>query len=103
MAGLYELWRDPQRERDDPQAWLLSVTVLTTDATDELGRIHDRAPMIVPPEGYDRWLAPEPGDAEQLRGLLIPATVGMQADPVSTAVNNVRNQGPDLIEPVVEG
>jgi len=103
MAGLYELWRDPKLERDDPQAWLLSVTVLTTDATDELGRIHDRAPMIVPPDGYGQWLAPEPGDAEQLRGLLVPATVGMRADPVSTAVNNVRNQGPDLIKPVVEG
>jgi putative SOS response-associated peptidase YedK len=74
--------------------------VLTTNATDEAGRIHDRAPLIVPAEGYARWLAPEPGDAEELRRLLIPATVGMQADPVSKAVNNVRNQSPELIEPI---
>lgn len=107
MAGLYELWRDPTRERDDPQAWLWTVTVLTTDATDELGRIHDRAPMIVPSDAYGTWLAPHTDDtdvdASVLRELLIPATVGMRADPVSTAVNNVRNQGPDLIRPLSEG
>ena len=74
--------------------------MLTTDATDELGRIHDRAPLIVPESAYEVWLAPQPGDADELRRLLIPATVGMQADPVSTAVNNVRNQGPDLIRPI---
>jgi putative SOS response-associated peptidase YedK len=100
MAGLYELWRDPKHDPDEPGAWLWSATVLTTDATDELGRIHDRAPLIVPASAYDVWLAPQPGDADELRSLLIPATVGMQADPVSTAVNNVRNQGPDLIKPI---
>jgi putative SOS response-associated peptidase YedK len=100
MAGLYELWLDPERERDDPEAWLWTCTVLTTNATDEAGRIHDRAPLIVPAEGYERWLAPEPGDAEELRRLLIPATVGMRADPVSKAVNSVRNQSPELIRPI---
>jgi putative SOS response-associated peptidase YedK len=101
MAGLYELWRDPERDRDDPDAWLWTCTVLTTQATDELGRIHDRAPLLVPEESYDAWLAPEPGDTD-LRELLVPATLGMQADPVSTAVNNVRNNGPELIVPASE-
>lgn len=102
MAGLYELWRDPTREREDPQAWLWTATVLTTEATDELGRIHDRAPLIVPAETYEHWLAPESSDPDELRGLLVPATVGMLADPVGTAVNNVRNNGPQLIEPLPE-
>jgi len=101
MAGLYELWRDPERERDDPDAWLWSCTVLTTQATDELGRIHDRAPLLVRADGYDAWLSPETGESDP-RDLLVPATVGMQADPVSTAVNNVRNNGPQLIEPAPE-
>lgn len=100
MAGLYELWRDPERAREDPEAWLWTCTVLTTNATDEAGRIHDRAPLIVPEKDYARWLAPEPGDAEALRELLVPATKGMRADPVSTAVNNVRNQNADLIKPL---
>lgn len=49
---------------------------------------------------YDAWLAPRPGDTDELRALLVPATVGMRADPVGTAVSNVRNQGPDLIRRV---
>jgi putative SOS response-associated peptidase YedK len=102
MAGLYELWRDPHRDRDDPQAWLWTCTVLTTQATDEAGRIHDRAPLTVPPDAYDAWLAPEPGDADHLRELLVPATVGMQVDPVGTAVNNVRNNGPALLTPIAD-
>lgn len=100
MAGLYELWRDPARERDDPHAWLLTVTVLTTEATDEVGRIHERAPLIVPSDAYATWLEPAPHDPDELRSLLIPAAVGMQADAVSTSVNNVHNQGPDLIQPL---
>jgi putative SOS response-associated peptidase YedK len=100
MAGLYELWRDPERTRDDPEAWHWTCVVLTTQATDEVGRIHDRAPLIVPADGYDAWLAPEPGNPDDLRALLVPATLGMQVDPVSTEVNNVRNNGPDLIRPV---
>ena len=102
MAGLYELWRDPERDRDDPAAWLWTCTVLTTQATDELGRIHDRAPLIVPADAYDTWLNPASASTDP-RELLIPATVGMQADPVSTAVNNVRNNGPELVEPVPAG
>jgi putative SOS response-associated peptidase YedK len=100
IAGLYELWRDPERTRDDPQAWHWTCTVLTTRATDEVGRIHDRAPLIVPEDGYEAWLKPEPGDPDELREMLIPATIAMQADPVGTEVNNVRNNGPHLIEPV---
>lgn len=103
MAGLYELWRDPERERADPEAWLWTCTVLTTNATDEAGRIHDRAPLVVPEADYARWLAPDADDADALRELLVPATMGMRADPVGTAVNNVRNQSADLITPLDEG
>lgn len=101
MAGLYEVWHDPEHDRDDPEGRLWTCTVLTTDATDEAGHIHDRAPLVVAADAFERWLSPEPADdPDELRRLLSPATVGMRADPVSTAVNNVRNQSPDLIEPV---
>ena len=46
--------------------------MLTTQATDEAGRIHDRAPLTVPAKAYEAWLAPEPGNADDLRGLLVP-------------------------------
>lgn len=101
MAGLYELWRDPAAaDPDDP--WLWTVTVLTTTATDELGRIHDRMPMLVDRERYAEWLDPTIADTDHLRELLVPAAPGLlSAFPVSTLVSNVRNDGPELVEPLL--
>ena len=56
MAGLYELWPDPERESDDPQRWVWTITVLTTIASDALGQIHDRSPVVIPPALQDAWL-----------------------------------------------
>ena len=101
MAGLYELWRDPGKDDDDPAAWLWTATVITTTATDDLGRIHDRAPMLVEEGVRDRWLDPGLDDVDELAGLLVPAAPGrLVARPVSTAVNDVRNNGPELVDPI---
>ncbi|MEU0316833.1 SOS response-associated peptidase [Nocardioides sp. NPDC006273] len=98
MAGLYELWPDPAKAEDDPGRWLWSCTVITTEAEDSLGRIHDRMPLMVERERWDEWLDPtRPGDVE----LLTPAAPGhLEAFPVSTLVSNVRNDGRELIEPL---
>ncbi len=101
MAGLYEFWRNPELPKEDPASWLWTVTVITTSASDDLGRIHDRMPMCVHPEQWDEWLDPQQHDGAEAVGLLTPAAPGwLTADPVSRAVNNVRNNGPELIEPV---
>src|SRR3954467_754355 len=70
MAGLYEVWRDPTRDDDDPDRFKWTCTVLTTSAPDDLGRIHDRMPLLVEPERYGAWLDPERTDPEDLRKLL---------------------------------
>jgi putative SOS response-associated peptidase YedK len=100
MAGLYEIWRDRGRDDDDPDAWLWSTTVLTTAAADDLGRIHDRAPLLVPPQRWSDWL--DPGrDGRSVADLLVPATEGLlDAYPVSPAVGNVRNNGRQLLDPI---
>jgi len=49
MAGLYEFWRDHTRPEDDPLAWLTTTTIITTQATDAAGRIHDRMPLAIDP------------------------------------------------------
>lgn len=105
MAGLYELWRDPERAADDPLRWKWTATVITTTATDELGRIHDRMPLMLPRGSYDAWLDPAPRPSEELLGLLEPAVPGqLEAYPVSTLVSNVANNGPELLEPLpIEG
>jgi putative SOS response-associated peptidase YedK len=85
----------------DPEAWLWSATIVTTSAPDELGRIHDRMPMVIAPDSWADWLDPANSDTSDLRALLAPAVAdGLESYPVSTAVNAVRHNGPDLIDRV---
>ncbi len=101
FAGLYELWRDKDRPDDDPGAWLWSATIITTRAEDEVGRIHDRMPMVIEPARWADWLDPAASSAEALHELLRPAAAAhLTSHPVSTEVNSVRNNGPELIEPM---
>jgi putative SOS response-associated peptidase YedK len=101
MAGLYEIWRDPTKSDDDPSRFLWTCAILTTNAQDDLGRIHDRAPLLVEREKYATWLDPTVSDAGLLGDLLVPAAPGrLEAYPVSTLVNNVKNNGPELVEPL---
>ncbi len=100
MAGLYEIWRDPTRDEDDPERFRWTCTVITTQAEDEVGQIHDRMPLMVERDRWAAWLDPRrPKDS--LLDLLVPAAPGaLEAYPVSKAVGNVRNNGPELVEPL---
>ena len=101
MAGLYELWKDPSVTGEDQDPWLWTCAVLTTSATDDLGQIHDRMPMLVERQRYAEWLDPARDDPAALMSLLVPAAPGrLSAYPVSTDVGNVRNDGPQLVEPL---
>ncbi len=60
FAGLYELWRDPARSPGDPDRWWWSAVIITTQAPDALGWIHDRTPEVVVPDDLrDDWLDPD--------------------------------------------
>ena len=61
------LWEPPAREGASP-----TCTILTTEPNDVTRPVHDRMPVILPPEGYARWVDPRPGDAVALRPLLVP-------------------------------
>jgi putative SOS response-associated peptidase YedK len=92
MAGLYEHWKAPDG------TWLSTCTVITTDAPDELGEIHDRTPLLVPREQWSLWLDPS---VEAPDALLVPGIPGvLDAWPVSREVGNVRNNGAHLVEPL---
>lgn len=100
MAGLYEWWRDPAVPEADESAWRLTCTIITTEATDDVGRIHDRMPMTIEPAQWSAWLDPGVG-ADDAGALLVPAATGtLNAYPVSTRVNSVRNHGPELLVPL---
>ncbi|MFF1475144.1 SOS response-associated peptidase [Streptomyces mirabilis] len=102
LAGLYEYWRNPEvTQDDDPAAWLTTCTIITTEATDTAGRVHPRMPLALTPDHYDSWLDPHHQDPDELRALLTqPADGHLDARPVSTAVNNVRNNGPQLLDAI---
>ena len=71
--------------------------MLTTDSQGAAAEIHDRMPLVLPRSAWDRWLDP---DVEDVTELLVEPVVDLEIWPVSTQVNSVRNNGPELIEPV---
>jgi putative SOS response-associated peptidase YedK len=99
FAGLYEFWADPQLPENDPARWLLSCTVLTTTTQDALGHVHDRSPVIIPRDRFAEWLDPDLTDKNDIQHLLdsLPEPT-LTPRIVSTRVNSVRNNGPELIE-----
>jgi putative SOS response-associated peptidase YedK len=104
FAGLYELWHDSSLPEDHERAWLWTATIITTSAPDELGRIHERMPMVIQPDRWQDWLDPAANDPADLIALLAPAaSIGLTSYPVSTAVNSVRNNGPELTERIEPG
>ena len=101
FAGIYELWRDDAVPSDDEHAWLWTAAIITTQATDDVGQIHDRMPMVISRDHWADWLDPGNTEPDQLQATMLPAMAGgLTSHPVSTAVNFVRNNGPELIEPL---
>jgi putative SOS response-associated peptidase YedK len=101
FAGLYELWPNPELAEDDPNRWLWTYTILTTTASDVLGHVHDRSPVVIPPERRAPWLEPELTDPSHVRALLAEVPPPrLEPDRVSTEVNDPRNNGPELVQPV---
>jgi len=97
MAGLWEVWRS-----DDGEL-LRTCTVVTTAANQLVARLHNRMPVLLPHQAWAVWLDPDNHDTPELAKLLVPADERLLVcHPVSTAVNNVRNNGPELIEPATE-
>lgn len=94
FAGLWEAWTDPDGEVIE------TCSVITTEANAVVAPAHDRMPVILPPEHFDRWLDPEYQRVEGLMPLLQPyPDEPMEAVAVSTKVNSPRNEGPELLEP----
>lgn len=101
LAGLYEWWPDPEREKDVPERWLWSAAITTCAATGPAGEIHDRTPVILPEDRIDAWLDPtlqDPGAIAEVLAGIQPPPLGIRA--VSRAVNNVRNDGPEFVAPL---
>jgi putative SOS response-associated peptidase YedK len=96
FAGLWEVWR-PEGSEDE----LVSCTIITGEPNDKMAEIHHRMPVMLPPDKWDQWLDRDEQDTELLGKLLVPAPSSLITfHPVSTEVNNVRNQGEHLMDPI---
>jgi putative SOS response-associated peptidase YedK len=97
FAGLWEIWKSPDGSE------IRSCTIITTQPNSLLLPIHNRMPVILPPETYQIWLAAEDRQPDQLNHLLVPyPSTEMVAFPVSRKVNSPQLDSPDLINPVDE-
>jgi putative SOS response-associated peptidase YedK len=98
IAGLWETWQGVRRadrvDDSESQSPLESCTILTTEANALASQIHDRMPVILHPSDYAAWLDPANQDSAELARLLVPYEEDdLTVRPVSTYVNNARNQG----------
>ena len=101
FAGLYESWHDPTSD-----VWQRTFTILTTDANEIVAPIHDRMPVILPPERVEEWLYVPPREPEQesyakiMRGVLVAAAADVLiATEVSRRVNSVKNDDSECLAP----
>jgi len=94
LAGLWAGWRDPVTD-----TVRRTFTIITTTPNEALTDLHDRMPVVVEADAWARWLEPAPSDPGELLGLLVPnETVDLEIYAVDRIVNNVRSDGPALIE-----
>lgn len=108
FAAIARAWRDREKADDDPEAWRISMAIITMDAHAVPGEVHDRQPAFLTPDQWDDWLGDHLGPAD-LKRLLMEGSEAVREEiefyPVSRAVNRVKvdgrpNIGPELIEPV---
>ena len=91
FAGLWEGWRGPDG------TVIRSFTIVTTSANATLRPLHERMPVVLEPAGWPLWLGETEGDATRL---IRPSAAGFRTWRVGTAVNNVRNDEPSLLDPI---
>ena len=100
FAGLYSWWRDRSKADDDPERWVLTATILTSDAVQTLSDIHDRNPVPLPRELWDHWIDPTVVGDQALVDEAVRAALPVADALVFDRVGPVVGDGPELIRPV---
>jgi putative SOS response-associated peptidase YedK len=96
LAGLWSGWRDPATD-----TVRRTFAIVTTTPNEPIARLHDRMPVVLEPGAWKLWLDPDLADVGELHGLLRPSPGdAIEIVPVRPLVNDVRNDGPELIVPL---
>jgi len=94
LAGLWDFYEKDKRRFE-------TFTIVTTAANPLMAPVHDRMPVILPPEDIPVWLDPGLSDYDVLKRYLRPYDgEGLRATPVSSFVSNSKNEGPDCIKTI---
>ena len=98
FAGLWETWTD---KKSDEESVYKSCTILTTLASERIRELHNRMPVVLDPDFYEKWLNVEIQDPKELEIILKDGLIhDMKYYPVSTLVNSVKNNDPNCIKPI---
>jgi putative SOS response-associated peptidase YedK len=96
LAGLWAGWRDPATDQVRR-----TFTIVTTTPNEALADLHDRMPVLVPDGTWERWLHPTAARPDELYAMLQPTDeIALRIYAVNRDVNDVRQDGPALIEPL---
>jgi len=96
LAGLWAQWKSPEGQIIE------SCTILTTTSNSLVADLHDRMPVIVPPDKYHLWLGPDVTDFEAIRDILKPYDAAlMRRYPVSRRLNNSNNDDAESASAVI--
>jgi putative SOS response-associated peptidase YedK len=95
LAGIWASWRDPEGER------ITSCSILTTKPNALVAPIHDRMPVALARDSWSPWLDRDNDDVDSIRRLLVtPEAESMVEHTVSTLVNKVANNYPEVVSPL---
>jgi putative SOS response-associated peptidase YedK len=102
FAGMYSWWPDPSKAEDDASRWVLTATILTSDAVQTLADIHDRNPVILPQTMWAQWIDSTVTGDQDLVDLAVKAGVAEAETLVFDEVAPLGRDadGPELIVPV---
>jgi putative SOS response-associated peptidase YedK len=104
FAGLYSWWADPAKAKDDESRWVLTATIITSDAVQTLADIHDRNPVILPEDMWEHWIDPSVAGDQRLVDEAVRAGVAAAGELVFDQVAPIPSgaDGPELVVPVDE-
>ena len=96
FAGIFERWISPEGEIRD------SAAIITRDAVNDLAKVHNRMPLFLPESSWEIWMDNSIKEIETIRSLMQVREPDshLRFWPVSDAVNSIRNNWPDLIQPI---
>jgi putative SOS response-associated peptidase YedK len=101
VAGIYEYWKNPDSTSEEKE--IHSFSIITTQALLGLATIHDRMPVLVPNRNWDAWLDTDLQNKDEVRSLIAtPPNDYFDYYKIGTDVNNARNNGAELILPLVD-